>query len=62
MSQRDLFALPLCPCGTAPVVRDWHESPDVVTWCQCDPMIFDTPTDYEGWLASLPNQQEQTNA
>ena len=54
MSQRDLFTLPLCPCGTAPVVRDWHKQPDVVTWCQCDPMVFATPTEYEGWLASLP--------
>lgn len=58
MSQRDLFNPPLCPCGTAPVVRDWHETLDVVVWCDCPPMVFSTTTEFEGWLASLPMEQK----
>lgn len=52
MSQTELFTLPTCPCGTAPVIRDYHESPDVVLWCGCPVNVFNTPTEYEDWLSN----------
>jgi len=63
--QTTLFSPPACPCGTLPVIREAAEilvdgetlsrSADVVMWCQCEPAIFNTVTEYEGWLTSIPS-------
>lgn len=55
------MSLPLCPCGVSPVVRDWHPEPDVVVWCECDPMVFDTVDQYLDWLTRPNNFNPELN-
>lgn len=57
----------VCPAIEAAQVTIAHVYLDagtkaVVTWCQCDPMIFNTPTEYEGWLASIPQPPDHTES